>query len=80
VLDAFSPTVIWLPPYICDLNVCELASGKIRHLIRVHKLSGSGAWYWRSRTVRYEKSTCNAKDWKGYTRHYETCESAFGKW
>ena len=32
MLYAFNNTVLWLPPYMCDLNANELVSGQIRHL------------------------------------------------
>jgi hypothetical protein len=57
---------------MCDLNATELASGKIRHLVRVLNLSGSGEkGLSTEKAIRSDMKTEHAtrEDWKGYTRH-----------
>jgi transposase len=72
-------TVIRLPPYMCDLNLIELAWRQIKDYVRSHNTTGDMSLTRQQELVQETIKAVTKGDWAGYCRYVTTLKLPIGK-
>jgi transposase len=73
---AHSHTVIWLPPYMCDLNPIELAWRQIKDYVRFHNTSEDMSLKRLQELVKEAIKSVTKEDWAGYCHNVTNIENS----
>jgi hypothetical protein len=77
-LVAFSHTVLQLPPYMCDLNMTELAWAKIKCIVKEKNVTGDLSVQSLQAFSEDAVNSVTKEDWEGYCQ--DVGKIVIGKW
>jgi hypothetical protein len=77
LFEAHGHTVIWLPPYMCDLNPIELAWRQLKDYVRSHNTAGDMSLTRLQELVQEVIKGVIKEDWAGYCRYVTNIENSY---
>jgi transposase len=70
-------TVVRLPPYMCELNLIELAWAKVKRIVRGTNITTDFSLLKLEETTRNAIAEVNADDWKVFCNHMKKTEEEY---
>jgi hypothetical protein len=76
MLETYGHALVRLPPYMCDLNLIELAWAKMKRSVRENNVTGDLSLQ-KLLVTEGAVALVIKEDWEGFCRHMETVEKQY---